>query len=192
MEADNEESRTVIASACAKARAWSPARTLPAPVQSEHQIGLLGHLLAVDLDVGIVLLQRIATGRAPWPRSPSAAGWSRPGTAAGDRARLSHGTAIAAAAASQSSTSVGVHAEASGLGRPPAHRGRGVAQVLGRHQVGVGVVVDQGAVLVRAGDPVQMEPPVVCRGSRGTATISQSRRAGRVRGRARTRRRRSR
>jgi hypothetical protein len=40
-----------------------------------------------------------------------------------------------------------------------AHRCRRVPEILPRHQVGVGVVVDDGIVLVRSGHPVDAEAP---------------------------------
>ena len=133
------------------------AERVSAQVQGEHEVGLLDHLLAVEVDVGEVQQQRVLLGRGVLevPRLVL-------GEALGlgvDAQLLVEGDQHRLRGVAPGGRLLRVDAE---LGGPVGVAFDGVggqAQVSLRHQVGVDVVVGDGAVLVGAGDAVDAKAP---------------------------------
>jgi hypothetical protein len=125
-------------------------------VHGQHQVGLLDDLLAVQVEVGEMQHQRVLPGRGAGeipdlvPGEPSA--WEC--TPRGLVERDGHGLGRIAPA----SGLLVADAELAGALGIPLSRIRGGQQVPARHQVRVDVVIGQGAVLIRAGDAVDVEP----------------------------------
>ena len=127
-----------------------------APVQREHEVGLLDDLLAVEVEVREVQEQRVLVA-APCARSPSTWCSVKPSDCGWTPRSSSHGTTMSSAASRQvaaSSKSAPSSAARRGMARDGVGGG---AQVPLREQVRVDVVVGDRAVLVRPGDAVDAE-----------------------------------
>jgi hypothetical protein len=127
-------------------------------VHGQHQVGLLDHLFAIEVEVRVVEQQRVVLGRSAREVPLLIAGEALHlrvhaelvvvgKVHGGGRAPPGRGLLV-------------VDAQPPGpLGVPVDRVGRG-DQVPLRHQVGVDVVVLDGGVFVGAGDPVDVEPAV--------------------------------
>ena len=127
-----------------------------AQLHREHQVGLFDDLLAVQVEVGVVEQQRIVVGRSA-REVPDLV----PGESLGLRVhaqRLVIRDVHGLPGVPPAGRLLGVDAQFAGPVRVALRGRRGGQQVPARHHVGVDVVVGDGAVLVRAGDTVDVEP----------------------------------
>ena len=131
-----------------------------APVHREDQVGLLDHLLAVDVEVRRVQQERVPVGLRARLEVPDVV-FREAAILLVDALVLVVRQRHRLGGRAPGGELLGGDVQPRGVSRPAFRHGGGAGEVPLCHQVRVRVVVDERAVLVRTGHPVQMERAVV-------------------------------